>query len=209
MGYLGPTYALPRVLPRVAADARGRKVRGHERVTVPPGFVLWLTGLPASGKSTLAEGLADTLREQGRTVQVLHSDGLRPILTPEPSYREEERAWFYRVVAFIAALLASNGVDVLIAATANRRRYRSRGTQDIERFGEVFVKCSLETCMERDEKGIYEKALSGEATTVPGLQAPYEPPRDPLVVVDTETTTPREGVHLVVRRLEEASYLEG
>jgi adenylylsulfate kinase len=177
-------------------------------MTSTPGFALWLTGLPASGKTTLAEGLAEALRARGRTVQVLDSDALRSVITPDPSYSEEERDWFYRVVAFIAGLLVRNGVDVLIAATANRRRHRAYARQEIARFGEVFVKCSLEVCMGRDAKGIYEKALSGEATTVPGLQAPYEPPHDPLVVVNTERTTPREGTRKILSRLEETSYLQ-
>ena len=178
-------------------------------MTEVSGFALWLTGLPASGKSTLAQGLADALNERGRTVQILDSDALRSILTPEPSYSEEERDWFYRVVALVARLLSQNGVDVIIAATANKRLYRCYARQAIDRFEEIFVRCSLETCMERDEKGIYEKAIAGEAATVPGLQAPYEPPQDPLVVVDTESTTPRQGVRQILSRLEEVSYLEG
>jgi len=177
-------------------------------LTGASGFVLWLTGLPASGKSTLARQLADALRERGHTVQILDSDALRSVLTPSPSYSAQERNWFYRVLAFIAGLLAKNGVDVLIAATANRRRHRAYARREIELFGEVFIRCSLETCIERDEKGTYDKALSGEAATVPGLQVPYEPPRDPLIVVDTESTTPRQGVREILSQLEEVSYLE-
>jgi adenylylsulfate kinase len=173
-----------------------------------PGFAVWLTGLPAAGKTTLAEGLAKVLRERDLTVQILDSDNLRDVLTPEPTYTAEERAWFYRVVAFIAQLLTQNGIDVIIAATANRRQYRDDARQAIERFGEIHVRCSLETCMERDEKGIYEQALNGNATTVPGLQVPYEPPEDPIAVVNTEVTSPREGVERIVTRLEEGSFLE-
>jgi len=173
-----------------------------------PGFAVWLTGLPAAGKTTLAAGLAAALRDRASTVQILDSDDLRRVLTPEPTYTAEERAWFYRVVALIARLLTQNGIDVLIAATANRREYRDYARQAIERFAEVYVHCSLETCMERDEKEIYEQALNGDATTVPGLQVPYEPPEDPVAVVNTEVTSPREGVEHIVTRLEERSWLE-
>ncbi len=167
-----------------------------------PGFALWLTGLPASGKTTLAKGLAAALEERGHVAQILDSDDLRDVLTPDPTYTIEERAWFYQAVAFIAHLLTQNGVTVLIAATANRRRFRDGARQRIERFAEVHVKCSLETCMERDEKGIYEKALAGQATTVPGLQAPYQPPTDPAAVVDTDRMSPEEGVQQILESLE-------
>ena len=172
------------------------------------GFAVWLTGLPAAGKTILAEGLARALRERNLTVQILDSDSLRDVLTPEPTYTAEERAWFYRVVAFIAQLLTQNGIDVIIAATANRRQYRGYARQAIERFGEIYVRCPLETCMDRDEKGIYEQALNGNATTVPGLQVPYEPPEDPIVVVNTEVTAPREGVERILTRLEEGAFLK-
>jgi adenylylsulfate kinase len=173
-----------------------------------PGLAVWLTGLPAAGKTTLAEGLAKALRERGSTVQILDSDDLRHVLTPEPTYTAKERAWFYRVVAFIAQLLTQNGIDVIIAATANRRQYRDYARQAIQRFSEIYVHCSLETCMDRDEKGIYEQALNGEATTVPGLQVPYEPPENPIAVVNTELMSPQEGVRHILTRLEERSLLE-
>ena len=171
-------------------------------MTQDTAFAIWLTGLPASGKTTLAKGLASSLQARGLTIQVLDSDDLRDVLTPEPSYTSKERDWFYRVVAFIAGLLTRNGVNVLIAATANRRRYRDHARQTVQRFIEVYVQCSLETCIERDEKGIYQKALAGQATTVPGLQVPYEPPGDPAVVVDTEQTSPQEGVRQILEGLE-------
>jgi adenylylsulfate kinase len=177
-------------------------------VTTNAGFAVWLTGLPASGKSTLAEGLASELHERGMRVQILDSDKLRSVLTPEPTYSPEERSWFYQVVAFIAHLLTQNSVNVVIAATADRRRYRDHARQLMERFAEIFVKCSLATCMTRDEKGIYEKALAGQAATVPGLQVPYEPPLDPAAVVDTEETSPQEGVQQIVTALERLSFLQ-
>jgi adenylylsulfate kinase len=178
-------------------------------MTESSGFVVWLTGLPASGKTTLARGVANELRGRGLTLQILDSDELRGILTPEPTYSAEERDWFYRVVAYIAKLLTENGVNLLIAATANRRRFRDHARVAVERFTEVYVKCSLETCIERDEKGIYEKALAGEATTVPGLQAPYEPPVDPAAVVDTEDASVQEGVQKILSGLSERSFLDG
>jgi len=177
-------------------------------MTSSSGMAIWLTGLPASGKTTLAEGLARPLREHGHAVQILDSDQMRSVLTPDPTYTIEERDWFYQTVAFIAHLLTQNGVTVLIAATANRRRFRDYARQRIERFAEVYVRCSLETCMERDEKGIYEKALAGQTTTVPGLQATYEPPTDAIAVVDTERLSPQEGVRQILKSLEAEAILK-
>lgn len=166
------------------------------------GFAIWLTGLPAAGKTTLALGLADALEGAGLPVQVLDSDHLRRVLTPEPTYSWEERDWFYRVMAFIGQLLTQNGVNVIFAATACRRAYRDHARAAIDRFAEAYVQCPLETCMARDEKGIYQKALRGEATTVPGLQVPYEAPEHPEITIDTETQTPSGGVQTILDRLE-------
>lgn len=171
------------------------------------GFGLWLTGLPAAGKTTLAAGLGRKLRERGVDVQVLDSDALRDVLTPDPTYSAAERDWFYRVVAFIAWLLTQNRVNVVIAATAHRRRYRQYARRVVPRFAEIYVRCSLQTCMERDEKGIYEKAKAGEARTVPGLQVPYEPPESPAVVVDTELLSPHQGVQRILEHLDQSSLL--
>jgi adenylylsulfate kinase len=171
------------------------------------GFAVWLTGLPASGKTTLAVGLAEALKERGVRAQILDSDQLRQVLTPEPSYSRSERDWFYRTIAYIGQLLIQNGVNVIFAATANRRRHRDRARQAIERFVEVYVRCSLDTCMARDQKGVYEKAPTGEVTTVPGLQVPYEPPEAPELTVDTERQTPEEARGRIVARLEELSFV--
>lgn len=173
------------------------------------GFGVWLTGLPASGKTTLARGLAEAMRELGMPVQILDSDALREVLTPEPTYSAEERNWFYRVVAFIAQLLTQHGINVVIAATAHRRRYRDHARQVIGRFAQVHVRCSLQTCIGRDQKGIYQRAMTGEAETVPGLRVPYEPPGNPAVVVDTEVLSPAQGVQRIVAHLEEASFFPG
>jgi len=169
------------------------------------GWAVWITGLPSSGKSTIARGLAEKLARMGIRVQVLESDELRRVLTPRPTYTEEERDWFYGVMAWIGWLLVKNGVNVIFDATANRRRYRERARELIgpDRFMEVYVKCPLEVCMERDRKGIYKLALEGRAKTVPGLQAPYEEPLNPDVVVDTSTMAPEECVETVLRALVE------
>jgi len=119
-----------------------------------PGFAVWITGLPASGKSTVAAALAAELRARGIGVEVLESDSLRKIFTPHARYDEAERNEFYGQLAFLAALLARHGVAVIIDATANLRAYRDRARQQIPCFMEIYVDTPLEVCMRRDPKGI-------------------------------------------------------
>ncbi|HMN29615.1 MAG TPA: adenylyl-sulfate kinase, partial [Caldilineaceae bacterium] len=144
-----------------------------------PGFAIWLTGLPASGKTTLARALQEQLARQSIDTVILDSDELRRILTPQPTYRADERDWFYAVLAGLAGWLTGSGINVLIAATANRRTYRQAARAAIKRFAEIYVTCALETCQQRDRKGIYAAANAGQADHVPGLGSAYEPPLQP------------------------------
>jgi len=173
------------------------------------GWALWLTGLPSSGKSTIARALAERLGRMGVRVQILETDELRKVLTPNPRYTEEERDFFYNAMVYIGTLLVRNGVNVIFDATANRRRYRDRARKQIRRFAEVYVKCPLTVCMERDVKGIYKAALEGRAETVPGLQAPYEEPINPEVVVETDRMTVDECVEKILTELSEFFGLGG
>jgi adenylylsulfate kinase len=152
---------------------------------VPPGFAIWLTGLPSSGKTTVAHALGDLLAERGIAAQVLDSDELRTRLTPNPQYTPQERDWFYAMVTFLAELLTKNGVNCLIAATASRRAYREAAQRRIGRFAEVYVDCSPEVCYGRDPKGLWQRAQKGEITALPGMGMPYEPPESPDARVDT------------------------
>ena len=104
-------------------------------------------------------------------------------------------------MAWIGWLLVKNGVNVIFDATANKRAYRERARELIGpgRFAEIYVRCPLEVCMARDVKGIYKMALKGEATTVPGLQVPYEEPSEPAVVVDTSEMGPEECVNKILK----------
>lgn len=165
------------------------------------GFVLWLTGLPASGKSTLARALHAVLAEEGITTCILDSDDLRAILTPAPAYSSQERDWFYSAVTALAAQLAHSGVNVIIAATGHRQGYRDQARAQIERFAEVYLECALETCAQRDPKGIYARARAGQAATVPGVGIPYEPPRAPEATVDMEQLSPDTAARQVVAQL--------
>ncbi|MBM4133522.1 MAG: adenylyl-sulfate kinase [Nitrospira sp.] len=163
-----------------------------------PEFAIWLTGLPASGKSSIAAALRPKLEALGLRVEALESDRLREILTPDPTYSREERDLFYRALAVMGSRLVAQGVAVIFDATANRRAYRDFARTLIPNFIEVAVECPLETCMERDKKGTYRKGRAGESMTVPGLQDPYEPPLDPALRIDTTRTGPEASAELIL-----------
>lgn len=170
------------------------------------GFAVWITGLPASGKSSLAGELALLLREQGVAVVVLESDAARKFLTPEPGYTEDERDRFYGALAEIGELIVKSGVPVIFDATASKRIYRDGARSGIPRFMEVFVDCPLEVCRKRDPKGIYARAASGAAGTVPGVQVPYEPPLRPEVTIDCRTPS-AQGAEAVLRVIRALGFL--
>lgn len=175
---------------------------------VTAGFCIWITGLPQSGKTTLAQTLEKMLAERGVPVQILDSDEIRKVLTPRPAYTEDERQWFYHALAWIAQLLTRNGVNVIVAATAHRRSYREQARWMIPRFLEVYLDCCLDTCRKRDQKGLFERADKGEISTLPGVGVPYEPPERPEVAMDSERLSPEEGARQVLARLEELGYLQ-
>ncbi len=170
-------------------------------------FAVWITGLPASGKSTLAAALARALEAQGVDAAVLESDALRKVFTPKPRYDEEERDVFYASLLHVGRLLLRHGVPVIFDATANRRVFRDRARQAIPKFLEVYVACPLDTCVSRDPKGIYRKAKRGETDAVPGLQADYEPPLHAEVVVRGDADSPEAAARRVVAVLREKGYL--
>ena len=169
-------------------------------------FAIWITGLPASGKSTIVSALKPQLEGLGLTVEVLESDEVRRVLTPTPTYSEAERDLFYRALAFIGQKLVAHGVTVVFDATASRRVYRDFAKSVIARFIEVSVECPLATCMERDRKGTYQKGQRGESLTVPGLQSPYEAPINPDLRIDS-TTTPSGDAANQICDLVKAKFL--
>ena len=171
-------------------------------------FAVWLTGLPASGKSAIAEALKSRLSDVGLAVEVLESDVVRTILTPAPSYAREERDLFYSALAFFGSRLVAHGVPVIFDATASRRAYRDLARTLIRNFIEVAVVCPLDVCQKRDRKGTYRRGLAGQSTTVPGLQDPYESPLTPEVTIETTHLTPDNAADLVLGALQARGFLQ-
>ena len=172
-----------------------------------PAFAVWLTGLPASGKSTVARALAAELAGKGVRAAVLESDAVRREITPQPKYDDAGRDAFYATVAYLARMLVLNGVPVIVDATANRRAYRDRARAAIPRFLEVHVRCPLAVCQARDPKGVYRRGAEGTAQNVPGVSAAYEVPFLPEVVVDGERDDPAAAARRIVSALEKKGFL--
>lgn len=154
-------------------------------------FAVWLTGLPASGKSAIARQLVELLHGRGVEAAVLESDVMRTQLTPYPRYDDADRDFFYGAMAEIGALLCGKGKPVIIDATANRRTYRDAARKRIARFAEIYVDTPLETCRARDPKGLYRR----------GMTMAYEPPLAPELVVHGAGGAPAAGANEIVALL--------
>jgi adenylylsulfate kinase len=145
------------------------------------GAVVWLTGLPASGKSTLAGKVVENLRETGREPLLLDGDDVRDALVPRPGYDDFARESFYRTLAALASLAARQGLIVVVAATTHRRAWRDAARASAPRFVEVHVATAIDECRRRDPKGLYGREDARRA--LPGAGVTYEPPEHPEVVV--------------------------
>ena len=172
-----------------------------------PGFAVWLTGLPASGKSAIARALLDALQARGLRPAVLESDALRALVTPRATYEEAERDLFYAALAHLGTFLAARGLPVIFDATAHRRAYRDAARAGIERYAEIFVNCPFEICATRDPKGLYRAAREGRAPHLPGAQSGYEPPARPDLVIHTDRASPEQGARAVLMLLESRGWL--
>jgi len=166
-------------------------------------FCLWITGLPGSGKSTIARELEIRLAAQGISVVILAMDKLRTFLTPHPKYTNEERELVYRAVVLAAESIVKHGPkSVIIDATGNRRHFRILARERLGEFAEVYVKCPVQLCKARErsrdqgdvQEGLYEKAERGELEGgLPGVSAPYEPPLHAEVEVASDVLTAKEA----------------
>lgn len=153
-------------------------------------WVIWITGLPGSGKSTIALALKKKIPE----IVILNMDSFRKAVTPEPTYSEAERDLVYRAVVFTAQKLYELGHKVIIDATGNRRIWREKAGEEISNFYEIYLKTPLDVCIRRESertdthsapRDIYSKGKSG--SPVPGLTTAYEEPLNPALVFNTMT----------------------
>lgn len=151
-------------------------------------FILWFTGLSASGKSSVANAFARTLFERGNQAFVLDGDNVRHGLNNDLGFGEEDRKENIRRIGEVSKLFVESGQIVLTAFISPYRADRQVVRELVEdgEFIEVYVKCSVEACEKRDPKGLYKKARNAEIPNFTGISAPYEEPENPEIILDTE-----------------------
>ena len=172
------------------------------------GYTLWFTGLSGSGKTTITNLLVKDLLQRGSKLEVLDGDVVRENLSKGLGFSKEDRDTNIRRIAFVANLLSRNGVPVITAAISPYREIRDEARQMMDdRFIEVYIKASVEVCEDRDVKGLYAKARSGEIKEFTGVSDPYEEPTNPEITVETETQSPEESAAQILTYLEDNGFI--
>jgi adenylylsulfate kinase len=171
------------------------------------GVTVWFTGLSSCGKSTIAEALAESLRRQGHKVERLDGDIIREHLWKELGFSKEDRDENIRRAAYLAGIFTRNGIITLATFISPYREPREHARESIGDFIEVYVKCPVEKCIERDPKGLYKKALAGEIKNFTGISDPYEEPPNPEVLVESARETAEECATKVIAKMKELKYI--
>jgi adenylylsulfate kinase len=172
------------------------------------GFTIWFTGLSGAGKSTLSEVIEHRLKARGRNVEVLDGDVVRTHLSKGLGFSKEDRDTNIKRIAFVCGLLTRNDVACISAAISPYRETRAWARNHIGNFVEVYVKCPIDVCRQRDVKGLYKLADEGKIKGFTGVDDPYEEPDHPELVVETDKETVEESVARIFAKLEELGYLE-
>ena len=171
-------------------------------------WVAWFTGLPGCGKTTIVQHVKALLSGNGISVKVLQLDEIRKVITPNPTYTEAERDVVYASLAYVAKLLSESGINVIIDATANRRRYRDLARSLVSDFAEVYIRAPLEVCIARESKrkaafaptDIYRKSAE-QGATVPGVNIAYEEPLKPEISVDSAEMSSAQSAQYIADKI--------
>ena len=172
------------------------------------GCAIWLTGLSGAGKSTLSEALAQRLQARGRNVEILDGDIVRTHLSKGLGFSREDRDTNIKRIAFVCGLLTRNGAICISAAISPYSEAREWARQEIGNFVEVYVKCPIEVCRERDVKGLYKLVDEGKITGFTGVDDPYEEPEHPELILETNKETVEQSVERIMITLEAHGYVE-
>jgi len=172
------------------------------------GFTIWFTGLSGSGKSTLSEVIEQRMKALGRNVEVLDGDIVRTHLSKGLGFSREDRDTNIKRIGFVCNLLTRNGVICISAAIAPYRDARDWARKEIGNFVEVYVRCPIDVCRQRDVKGLYKLVDEGKIKNFTGVDDPYEEPLHPELIVETDQETVEESVARIFAKLTQLGYLE-
>lgn len=181
-----------------------QRQKGHKSA------ILWFTGLSGSGKSTLAHAVEEKLFEMGIHTYVLDGDNIRTGLNKDLGFSAEDREENIRRIGEVAKLFVDAGIITLTAFISPYKKDRQfvRDLVEDGEFIEIYVKCPLEVCEQRDVKGLYQKARQGIIKNFTGIDDPYEEPENPEIIVETDKESIEESVNKIIKYLEEKGYLE-
>lgn len=172
------------------------------------GFVLWFTGLPCSGKTAVADVVAEKLKARGMKIERLDGDIVRKSLTRDLGFSKEDRDKNIERITFVAKLLSRNGVGVLPAFVSPYIDARDNARAETTNFIEVYVKCPVEVCEERDVKGMYKKAREGIIKDFTGVSDPFEEPPNPELVLETDKETLEESIDKVIKYIDGRGFVK-
>ena len=172
------------------------------------GFTIWFTGLSGAGKSTLSEIIEARLKARGHRVEILDGDIVRTHLSKGLGFSREDRDINIKRIAFVCSLLSRNGVTCISAAISPYGEAREWARKEIGNFVEVYVKCPIEVCRQRDVKGLYQLVDEGKIKNFTGVDDPYEEPEHPELVIETSKETVEESISRIFAKLVELGYLE-
>lgn len=172
------------------------------------GYTLWFTGLPSSGKSTLARMVQARLLGMGFHTEVLDGDEVRLRLSKGLGFSKEDRDENIRRISFVANIITRCGAVAITCAISPYREIRDEAREEIGRFVEIYVKCPIEECIKRDVKGLYKRAISGEIPNFTGISDPYEEPLRPEITIQTDKETADESLEKILGVLKELGYLK-
>ena len=172
------------------------------------GFVMWLTGLPCSGKTTLAQTIQKEFSYLRYPAEILDGDVTRKSISPDLGYSKEDRDIHARRVTRVAQSLAWTGVPVIVALISPYRAMRERARACVHPFVEIYVRCPLKECEKRDVKGLYRLARNNKIINFTGVSDPYEEPLNPEITVDTDTADVTACVEQIMGYLEKNKLLQ-
>jgi adenylylsulfate kinase len=173
------------------------------------GFVVWIEGLPSSGKTTLSKATADRLRAAGRSVEVLDGDEVRQMFSPELGFSRKDREFHARRVSYVARMLARNGVAVLVAMITPYETSRQAARATVGGpFTEIWLKCPVEVCRQRDPKGLYRGSAALHGSKLTGVDDPFEEPLNPDLTVDTATESIEESTNRILTHLTRIGFVQ-